>query len=161
MKSIKRNNSMIIIFSLCVAVVVTAMLGSTNSRADDVDVYMTSVKNSAMVVFDNSGSMSWPVFEPTYDFANFMKWMRDPNGDGDTSDSLADDDQTSRCTHWWDAHALEAEYYDEMSGVVTGTTSDTCGGEYVYDLDHNDWIKFSQVDFGTDGMTKFEHGLNV
>jgi type IV pilus assembly protein PilY1 len=105
--------------------------------------------------------MSWPVFEPTYDFANFMKWMRDPNGDGDTSDSLADDDQDSRCTHWWDAHAFEAEYYDEMSGVVTGTTSDDCGGEYVKDIDHKDWLKFSQVDFGTDGVTKVRARIKV
>ncbi len=69
------KNSVITIFSLFLAVILTAMLGSGNVRADDVDVYVTSAKNSAMVVIDDSGSMSWPVYEAGFDYSNFMYWM--------------------------------------------------------------------------------------
>ena len=87
----RNRNGFMIILSLCAAVILAAMLGSGNVLADDVDVYRTSVKNGAMLVIDNSGSMSWPVYDGTHDYANFMRYMRDPDDDGDTSDAIATD----------------------------------------------------------------------
>ncbi|MGD9270646.1 MAG: carbohydrate-binding protein, partial [Syntrophobacterales bacterium] len=151
----RNKNRLILILGLLLTVMLDFGLGPNGVQADDVDVYMTTVKNTALVVADDSGSMSFPVYDGSIDFSNFMKWMRDPNGDGDTSDALAyDKEGDGRCAHWWNKHTLQAERYDEMSGVVTGTTTDDCGGGYVDDIDRYDWIKFSAVDFGSDGMTK-------
>jgi hypothetical protein len=46
----KRNNSLIIIFSLCLAVMLTAMLGPGDVRADDVDVYKNGLCQLHVVV---------------------------------------------------------------------------------------------------------------
>jgi type IV pilus assembly protein PilY1 len=89
------NNGLAILLSLLLVVILTGMLGSDSVRADDVDVYKTTAKNGAMLVIDNSGSMSWPVFDSTFNYANFMKWMIDQN--------LATDLDNSRDgAIWWD-----------------------------------------------------------
>ena len=147
----KSNKNQIILILVLLMTVILAL--GPDVLADDVDVYRTTAQSAAMVVFDDSGSMAWPVYEIAHDYTNFMRWMRDPNGDGNTADNMAYDDEDLRCIHWWNAHTLEAEDYDEMSGVVTGTTSDDCGGGYVDNIHNNEWLKFSQVDFG-DGMKK-------
>jgi len=64
----------------------------TAALADDTDVYRSSAKNNAMLLIDTSGSMSWPVYDENEDYAKFMRWMRDPDGDGNSSDALAYDD---------------------------------------------------------------------
>lgn len=82
----------------------------TIASADDTDVYRSSVKNNAMLLIDTSGSMSWPVYDENENYANFMKWMRDPNNDGSTSDALAYDDGDcypygATGDSWWDTDA--------------------------------------------------------
>jgi type IV pilus assembly protein PilY1 len=81
MKSSK--NRVILILGLLMTVML--VLGP-DVRADDVDVYMTTVQNTALVVADDSGSMSFPVYDSTMDYANFMWWMR--------SEDLATDNKT-------------------------------------------------------------------
>jgi hypothetical protein len=98
----KRNNSLIIIFSLCLAVMLTAMLGPGDVRADDVDVYKTTAKNTAMVVFDDSGSMSFPVYDASMDYANFMWWLHDQDlaVDNKTLGENLLGDRTHRTDFW-------------------------------------------------------------
>lgn len=69
-------NRVILILSFIVTAMFIFGLGPQGVQADDVDVYMTTVKNTAMVVADDSGSMSFPVYDSTMDYANFMWWMR-------------------------------------------------------------------------------------
>ena len=114
----RNRNGVKIILSLCMAVILAAMLGPGNVLADDVDVYRTSVKNSAMLVIDNSGSMSWPVYDGTYDYANFMEWMLDPAGDGSVA-ALATDSGNAypsgaASNAWWDADGTGPTTYDRL-----------------------------------------------
>lgn len=44
---------------------------------------------------------------------------------------------------------IEAESFDNMSGVQTEGTSDTGGGANVGWIDNGDWLMFEDVDFGT------------
>jgi type IV pilus assembly protein PilY1 len=74
----KRNkNGVILILGLLIAVMLAFGPVPKNAQADDVDVYMTTVQNTALVVADDSGSMSFPVYDSSEDYANFMWWMRD------------------------------------------------------------------------------------
>ena len=92
---------------LLAAALVFAVSGS--AMAEDVDVYKANVKNNAHLVLDTSGSMSWPVYNSNHNYAAFMRWMRDPNGDGSTADALAYDQDdcfpfgTGMTRNWWDA----------------------------------------------------------
>ena len=92
----------------------------TVAFADDTDVYRSSVKNNAMLVIDTSGSMSWPVYDENEDYANFMRWMRDPDGDGSTADAIAYDDSDchpygSGANSWWDTDASATpDNYDRI-----------------------------------------------
>jgi type IV pilus assembly protein PilY1 len=110
MKKIKLHRMLLVFFS-------AFLMAISAASADDTDVYRTSVKNNAMLLIDTSGSMSWPVYDENENYANFMRWMRDPNGDGDTSDALAYDDgdcdpngaeEALGCGNgncWWDQDA--------------------------------------------------------
>jgi type IV pilus assembly protein PilY1 len=82
----------------------TAMLGPGDVRADDVDVYKTTAKNTAMVVFDDSGSMSFPVYDASMDYANFMWWLHDQDlaVDNKTLGENLLGDRTHRTDFWED-----------------------------------------------------------
>lgn len=99
------NRAILAIVGLCLAVVWLAVAAVRQVRAEDVDVYRTSVKNSVMIVADTSGSMSWPVFDGEYDYAGFMKWMID--------EAVATDDDDCRAqAGWWDTDNLTGTDHD-------------------------------------------------
>jgi hypothetical protein len=73
------------------------------SKAEDIDIFRASVKNNAMMVFDTSGSMSMPVYDPVIDYASFMKMMID--------DNIAVDENDCRSgSTWWDSDGSGNEY---------------------------------------------------
>jgi len=50
---------------------------------------------------------------------------------------------------------LQAESYDQQSGVVTQSTGDTGGGQNLSQLANGDWALYRGVDFGTTAATQF------
>jgi hypothetical protein len=79
-----------LIFSLFLAVMFSVGLGPGDVRADDVDVYMTTAQNTALVVAD-------------MDYANFMWWLHDQDlaVDNKTLGENLLGDRTHR-TDFWD-----------------------------------------------------------
>ena len=94
---IRHKKGSLVLLGLFLAVILVATTGWDDVRADDVDVYKTTAKNGAMLVIDNSGSMSWPVYDGTFNYANFMKWMIDQG--------LSTDSENTRSQAWFDVVA--------------------------------------------------------
>lgn len=63
--------------------------------ADDLDAFKQLAKSNAMILMDTSGSMSWPVYDPNIDYAEFMTWMK--------AQDLASDKGRTRTTTWWNS----------------------------------------------------------
>ncbi len=99
----RKNSGLILRLGLCLVVILATIIGSGDIRADDVDVFRTTVKNSAMLVIDNSGSMSWPAYDSTHDYANFMRWMIDEGW-------ASDDDHCRDGGTWWDLNDSDDDY---------------------------------------------------
>ncbi|MCP4666089.1 MAG: hypothetical protein GY849_06960, partial [Deltaproteobacteria bacterium] len=104
-------------------VIIMGFFGGAVLWADDTDVWRASAKNNAMMVLDSSGSMSWPVYDETHDYAAFMRWMRDPDGVPATSDAIAEDDGRDgngsypfeAANTWWDKDASDPpDEYDRL-----------------------------------------------
>lgn len=73
------------------------------SKAEDIDIFRASVKNSAMMVFDTSGSMSMPVYNPSIDYASFMKMMVDGT-------IAVDENNCRNGSTWWDSDGSGNDY---------------------------------------------------
>jgi len=73
------------------------------SGAEDIDIFRTRAKNTAMMVFDTSGGMSMPVYDPGIDYASFMKAMAE--------DGIAVDENHCRNgSIWWDRDGSGNDY---------------------------------------------------
>jgi type IV pilus assembly protein PilY1 len=125
----RNNNGVMIMLGLCLAVILAAMMGSGDVRADDVDVFRTSVKNSAMLVIDNSGSMSWPAYDSIHDYANFMKWMIDDGW-------ATDDDHCRDGATWWDSNDSD-DNYDRLDPDQIYLVSSNVGHDLINYTDSN------------------------
>ncbi|MFH2044216.1 MAG: PilC/PilY family type IV pilus protein [Pseudomonadota bacterium] len=61
---------------------------STVSFADDTDIYKPKVKHNVMILMDSSGSMAWPLYDNTIEYATFFNYICDNSGDWtDSKDS--------------------------------------------------------------------------
>ncbi|SFL97816.1 von Willebrand factor type A domain-containing protein [Desulfomicrobium norvegicum] len=81
-------------FSALIIATVICMLGaSIPCHADDLNAFKQLAKSNAMIIMDTSGSMSWPVYDPNIDYAEFMRWMR--------SNGLATDAENAQSDDWW------------------------------------------------------------
>jgi type IV pilus assembly protein PilY1 len=49
--------------------------GAIVSFADDTDIYRPKVKHNVMILMDSSGSMTWPLYENTIDYAQFYDYI--------------------------------------------------------------------------------------
>jgi type IV pilus assembly protein PilY1 len=49
--------------------------GAIVSFADDTDIYKPKVKHNVMILMDSSGSMAWPLYENTIDYAGFYDYV--------------------------------------------------------------------------------------
>lgn len=96
------TKQMMIIKVLLCAGLVTAFSPFT-TLAEDVDVYRAFIKNNAMLVVDTSGSMSWPTYDETVDYAGFMRWMIDQG-------LATDEDECRNGSTWWDADGSGDDY---------------------------------------------------
>ena len=77
-----------------------------------------------MMVIDTSGSMSWPIYDGTMDYARFMWWMR-YTGEGNDDDDIRDK------ANFWDADNATSPHTGDPDFPGTGT-------DYDYDrLDPN------------------------
>ncbi len=127
-----------------------------NASADDTDVYRSSVKNNAMLVIDTSGSMSWPVYNENEDYAAFMQWMLDPNGDGTGTGALAYDDGNcypygAASNSWWNNYTrLNSDQIYLVSTYVTqqfiNYTDSAGNAQQASTLDDIMWNTGSETD---------------
>jgi hypothetical protein len=73
------------------------------SFAEDIDIYRSKSKNNVMMVIDNSGSMTWPVYDDEVDYGSVMKGM--------AAGHLAFDENDCRNGKlWWDKDKLGSDY---------------------------------------------------
>ncbi|MBW1897565.1 MAG: hypothetical protein JRI61_00740, partial [Deltaproteobacteria bacterium] len=63
------------LLSSIIAVLLFACTGV--SFAEDIDIYRSKGRNNVMMVIDNSGSMTWPVYDEEVDYGALMKGMTD------------------------------------------------------------------------------------
>ncbi|NIQ90347.1 MAG: VWA domain-containing protein, partial [Deltaproteobacteria bacterium] len=117
----KRNkNQLILILGLFMTVMLALGLGPQGAQADDVDVYMTTVQNTALVVADDSGSMSFPVYDSTMDYANFMWWMvkEDLAYDKETLGENLLGDRKSKSNFWDRDNSAYDPNYPDRSAII-------------------------------------------
>jgi type IV pilus assembly protein PilY1 len=59
----------------CVVIALFFMTTVAVSVADDTDIYRPKVKHNVMILMDSSGSMAWPLYEHTIDYAAFYDYI--------------------------------------------------------------------------------------
>lgn len=68
----KKNRNLIMMSLFFAFGLVIALFGKAG--AEDIDALRTAVKSNAMVVFDTSGSMAWPVYDRDIDYRAYWYW---------------------------------------------------------------------------------------
>lgn len=83
--------------------VLVSMCHAGPARAEDIDIFRTRAKNTAMMVLDTSGSMSFPVYDHRIDYAALMRKMIDTG--------VAEDENDCRSgSSWWDINETGEDY---------------------------------------------------
>ena len=95
-----------------ISLIMLSMLGMFfvvgTALADDTDVYQATVKNNALLLIDNSGSMNLPVYDHNIDYTAFLNWAEDPDA--------AESAQTDICV--WQKWSSSGECYYNYLKVV-------------------------------------------
>ena len=148
MKTEKRKYPMIL-WGVMTALMLMSLFEMT-ARAEDVDVYRTSVKNNAMLVIDTSGSMRWPVYNHEIDYRAYWDWAT-----GVTPvnpDPVGKDDSTSthkKITNWETNRIyLVSAYLGHAE--ITGSLGEKYSvmGDPMYSTLRNDFIYRPIIDTG-------------
>ncbi|MDP2863393.1 MAG: PilC/PilY family type IV pilus protein, partial [Desulfobacterales bacterium] len=77
--------------------------GAIVSFADDTDIYKPKVKHNVMILMDSSGSMAWPIYENTINYAEFYDYVCVNRSTWTDSYDEADTDGSN--------HGINASYY--------------------------------------------------
>lgn len=78
-KSVTKTNGGIkmrpgIFYGLLILLFLSAA-GAIVSFADDTDIYRPKVRHNVMILMDSSGSMAWPIYENTINYAEFYDYI--------------------------------------------------------------------------------------
>jgi len=105
------------------------LLHAGASLGEDIDVFRAQIKNTAMMVFDTSGSMSVPVYDPGINYALFMKKMAE-------SGAAMDENHCRNGLTWWDKDGAGNDYdrLDPDGIYLVGTWSDATHVSYLDSL---------------------------
>lgn len=132
------------------ATVLSGLIFSNTSIAEDLDAFKQLAKSNAMILMDTSGSMSWPVYNPDIDYAAFMNWLK--------AQGLAEDKNYCTTTSWLSAdysginpkgiylvkspvgHRLITYTDSEGASQSKSAIGDVMSKTSSSDNDRNDWL---------------------
>jgi len=97
----RKPEKKILTVSLIMLGMLSIVFAVPTAVADDTDVYQATVKNNALLLIDNSGSMNLPVYNHNIDYTAFLNWAEDPDA--------ADSAQTDICV--WQKWNSSGECY--------------------------------------------------
>jgi type IV pilus assembly protein PilY1 len=122
------------------AVALVGLAITAPAWAKDTDIYRPTVKPNVMVMFDNSGSMDWGVYENTEDYGQFYDSLseRTCSGGGEIRDAVAGGTGTGNYYYEPNGHRTWGRYEVVLLAGNVGYTAGPDGRGYTGDAGDDD-----------------------
>lgn len=121
----------------CLLLLIIMSVCSTVSFADDTDIYKPKVKHNVMILMDSSGSMAWPLYDNTIDYAAFYNYICENSGDWTNSYDSSNDKYGTNAAYYPSAKkAVRTKIYliygnTGYANTLTGDSGDPDRSWYI------------------------------